>query len=165
MEITLDTKIADLLKEYPFLEEELIKINPKFKKLKNPILRRTVAKIASVKQAAVVGGMDPVDLVNQLRSLVGQEPLAVEVQRQSQEIRPDWSFETPSITLDADKLLDEGKNPLAEVTKELKSLPKGSVLVLTSDFKPEPLIDTLKEKGYKVFCDESTDQVKTYISS
>ncbi|BAF70915.1 DUF1858 domain-containing protein [Nitratiruptor sp. SB155-2] len=165
MEITLDTKIADLLKEYPFLEEELIKINPKFKKLKNPILRRTVAKIASVKQAAAVGGMDPVDLVNQLRSLVGQEPLAVEVQQQSQEIRPEWSFETPSIILDANKLLDDGKNPLAEVMKELKVLPKGSVLLLTSDFKPEPLIDTLKEKGYKVFCDESSDQVKMYVKS
>jgi len=35
----------------------------KFKKLNNPVLRRTIAKVASVKQVAIIGGMD---LKNQL---------------------------------------------------------------------------------------------------
>ncbi len=74
-EITLETKIADLLNDYEGMKDILIKINPKFKKLNNPVLRRTLAKIAGVKQAAVVGGMDPMDLLNQLRKAVGQTPI------------------------------------------------------------------------------------------
>jgi len=75
MEITMETKIADLLNSRPDMKDILIAINPKFKKLNNPVLRRTLAKLASVKQAAVVGGMDALDLLNQLRVAVGQEPV------------------------------------------------------------------------------------------
>ena len=37
MEINANTKIDDLLKEYPFLEDFLVDLSPKFKGLKNPI--------------------------------------------------------------------------------------------------------------------------------
>ncbi len=67
-EITLDTKIADLLNNYNGMKDILISINPKFKKLNNPILRRTVAKVANIKQAAVVGGMKPIELLNKIRN-------------------------------------------------------------------------------------------------
>lgn len=52
MEINLQTKVAELLGAYPQLEEQLLKLSPTFAKLKNPILRRTVAKVTSLQQAA-----------------------------------------------------------------------------------------------------------------
>ncbi len=164
MEITLDTKIYDLLKAYPFMEDELIRINPKFKKLKNPILRRTLTKIASIKQAAIVGGMDPVDLLNAIRKALGQEPVQMSVSKseEMQEV-PLWITQEPSQIFDAAKLLEEGKNPLAEITKSLKSLPEGSMILLKSDFKPEPLIDALKKRGYAVYSAKSGEEYLTYI--
>jgi hypothetical protein len=78
MEITLETKIADLLNSRPDMKDILIGINPRFKKLNNPVLRRTLAKVASVKQAAVVGGMDAVDLLNQLGVAGGQAPVEID---------------------------------------------------------------------------------------
>ena len=60
-DITAETKIAALLKHYPGLEDHLIGMAPPFKKLKNPILRRSVAKVASLHQAAAVGRL-PVPL-------------------------------------------------------------------------------------------------------
>ena len=66
-EIKIDTTIADLLNNYNGMKDTLIGINPKFKKLNNPILRRTLAKLATVKQAAIIGGMKPQDLLNKLR--------------------------------------------------------------------------------------------------
>ena len=42
------TKIAALLDHYPELEDVLIGMAPPFKKLKNPILRKSVAKVASL---------------------------------------------------------------------------------------------------------------------
>ena len=163
MEITLDTKIHDLLKAYPFLEDELIKINPKFKKLKNPILRRTVARVAAVKQAAIVGGMDPVVLLNRIREAVGQEPLDIKVEEAQIEKVPQWITKEADEVIDVASLLDSGKNPLAETMKSLQSLPSGAVVVLKSDFKPEPLIDQMRKNGYEVFCQEAGEEYLTFI--
>ncbi len=95
MEIDLSTKVGELLDAYPKLEEELIRINPKFKKLKNPILRRTVAKIATLAQAAKVGGMDPVELVNLLRKAVGQPPLQGVEYTEEESEAPVWKAAEP----------------------------------------------------------------------
>ena len=54
------TKVAALLDSYPELEDVLIGIAPPFKKLRNPILRRSVAKVASLRQAAAVARMSAV---------------------------------------------------------------------------------------------------------
>lgn len=50
--ITPKTKVLQLIETYPQLEELLIEMVPTFEKLKNPVLRRTVAKIATLQQAA-----------------------------------------------------------------------------------------------------------------
>lgn len=163
MEITLDTKIYDLLKAYPQLEDELIKINPKFKKLKNPILRRTVARIASIRQAAAVGGMDSVELLNEIRKRVGLPALDIKEEESSQSLAPEWITKEPVKIIDANALLDQGKNPLAEIMKELKNMEKEDVLLLTSDFKPQPLIDELVKKGYEVYSKDDGQRFFTYI--
>ncbi len=112
-EITLDTTIASLLDDYEGMKDILISINPKYKKLNNPILRRTVAKIATVKQAAIIGGMEPSDLLNRLREAVGQEPVLFdEKETREPEPLPEWFKEKEAITLDANELLDSGKTLL-----------------------------------------------------
>ena len=66
------TKVGALLDRYPQLEDVLIGLAPPFKKLKNPLLRKGVAKVASLQHATVVGGMPVGELVNKLRASVGQ---------------------------------------------------------------------------------------------
>jgi DUF438 domain-containing protein len=63
MELSMKTKIGDLLDAYPFLLEYLLKQSPKFSKLENPFLRKTVAAFASVSKAASLGGLDPDDFL------------------------------------------------------------------------------------------------------
>ena len=43
-----DTKIIDLIDEYPFLLEELIKFDSKLKLLKNPIIKKTLGRRATL---------------------------------------------------------------------------------------------------------------------
>jgi uncharacterized protein (DUF2249 family) len=171
-EITLETKIADLLNDYEGMKTILININPKFKKLNNPVLRRTLGRIASVRQAAVVGGMDPMDLVDQLRKAVGQEPICEGCEIKSDDCfvppatpKPDWVDASQIyITLNANTLLDDDKNPLAETHKALHKMPKDEMLRLEADFQPEPLIEEFEKNGYDVWTDESqTGQFVTYI--
>jgi len=164
MEVLITTKIYDLLKEYPFLEDELIKINPKFKKLKNPVLKRTVARVASIKQAAIVGGMDALELLNKIRELVGQEPIDMDIEDDKTQEAPLWITNEPKVIIDANELLDKEQNPLAASNKALKELKSGEVLLIKSDFMPQPLIDEFKKKGYEVFSKEvSKDNFLTYI--
>jgi len=150
-EITLQTTIADLLNNYDNMKEILIDINPKFKKLNNPILRRTLAKLATVKQAAVVGGMKPYDLLNKLRSAVGQEPLEnIKEDENSDTVIPQWAKNPANMSLNVNELLDNNKNPLAEANRIVKKLKKEEILEIVSDFKPEPLIEEFQKHGFEV---------------
>ncbi len=166
-EITLDTKISDLLNDYKGMKDILIEINPKFKKLNNPILRKTLAKVAGVRQAAIVGGMDPVELLNKLRVSVGQEPIDLQEIGDDKNIvedAPMWIEQEPRVTIDANELLDNEKNPLAEALKMIKSLNNEDLLLIDSDFRPEPLIDELKKAGYSTYCKElNSNRYKTFV--
>jgi hypothetical protein len=69
-------KVAELLEAWPELEEVLIRLAPAFRRLKNPVLRRTVARVATLEQAAGVGGVAVRDLVGALRRAAGIEEAA-----------------------------------------------------------------------------------------
>jgi hypothetical protein len=58
MDLSPKTKVNDLLAVYPFLRDFLISLNPEFKMLDNPFLRKTVGKLASLGKAAMISGMD-----------------------------------------------------------------------------------------------------------
>ncbi len=165
-EITLETKIADLLNNYEGMKDILIEINPKFKKLNNPVLRRTLAKIAGVRQAAIVGGMEPSDLLNQLRIAVGQKPIESgdmqEVTSSSE--APAWIATEPKATIDANELLDKEDNPLAKAYNILRKSDEGDVITIVADFQPEPLIEEFIKSGHEVYCQKVDDgNFVTYV--
>ena len=68
MELKADTKIDELLKQYPFLMGFLISLSTKFENLKNPIMRKTVGKVATLSRAAAIGGLDLDDLISGLKN-------------------------------------------------------------------------------------------------
>lgn len=45
--ITPKTRVGELLEKYPELEETLMELAPAFQKLKNPVIRRTIGKVAT----------------------------------------------------------------------------------------------------------------------
>ncbi|MBI5076730.1 MAG: DUF438 domain-containing protein [Nitrospirae bacterium] len=58
MELSSRTKIAALLSQYPFIKDYLTKLNTNFKALDNPLMRNTLGRMATLNQAALVGGVD-----------------------------------------------------------------------------------------------------------
>jgi hypothetical protein len=72
------TKVGALPDRYPQLEDVLIGLAPPFRKVKNPLLRKRVANVASIRHAAVTGGIPLSELINQLRAVLGQSALAPE---------------------------------------------------------------------------------------
>jgi PAS domain S-box-containing protein len=55
MRIVPETKLDSLLKAYPFLLDFLAGWSPQFAKLRNPLLRNTVGKLATLEQVAALG--------------------------------------------------------------------------------------------------------------
>ncbi len=150
--ITPQTKVGELLDAYSALEEVLIGLSPHFVKLRNPILRRTVGKVATLQAAAATGGVDVAQLIRTLREAVGQAGDDVVVPPSAAAGPPPaWLHSTPVVaTLDVEALLNAGEHPLARVTTALREA-KGEVAVrLTSAFRPEPLIEKLTADGYRV---------------
>ena len=64
--ITKETKIGSLVKEYPFLKDFLISISPKFEKLKSPILFKTMASLATIEMISERGGFEISDFIDRL---------------------------------------------------------------------------------------------------
>jgi hypothetical protein len=156
--ITPQTKIAELLDVYPELENVLIDLAPAFKKLQNPILRKTVARITSVRQAAAIGKI-PVDVVvNKLRGLTGQGTL--ENIQNNQELSfdpPKWLSEDKiRVRFDASEMIASGGHPLTQVMQDIKDWKVGDIYELTTPFLPAPLLDKVKDKGFMVWSYEET---------
>jgi len=154
--ITPQTKVGELLKAYPQLEEVLIGIAPAFKKLRNPVLLRTVARVTSLAQAARVGNVPVADLVRQLRHAVGQPDLEMgpgqAVEGAGVTAPPTWfNSDLISQSHDARPIIEAGLQPIGRVLSDLDRLPSGSIYELITPFEPAPLIDKAKEKGFLAF--------------
>ena len=166
LEITPSVTVHTLLKTYPELEEVLIGLAPPFKKLKNPILRRTIAKVATIRHIASVGGIPLNELVNKLRKAVGQPEIdEFYVDEDYFEKQPGWfSPDKVVLSINEAKLKDKDKMTLTIILKEAKNVKKGEIIELITSFLPAPGIDALKNKGYSAWTKkESNDIIKSYF--
>lgn len=146
--ITPKTKVLALLEAYPQLEAELIAYVPAFEKLRNPVLRNTVARVASLQQAAAVGGVPVADLVNRLRQAVGQGTLAEVADLAYNTSQPPWfDPQAPTAVLDAQVLLDRGEQPIDTALGALADLGPGQQYRVIAPFLPAPLIDKATSLG------------------
>ena len=165
--ITPDTKVATLLSHYPELEEVLIGIAPPFKKLRNPILRRSVAKVASLRQAAAVGRVPIDEVVNKLRAEVGQAPISSEAIPDTTSYflsQPDW-FDGDKVVASIDEQeVDPNVMPLNPLLLRATKMEEGEILELVTAYLPAPGIDIMREKGFAVWPVEQGELIKTCFS-
>lgn len=153
--ITPEMRVGDLLAAYPELEPVLVAQAPAFANLKNPVLRRTVAKVASLAQAARVGGLEVRALVQALRAAAGEDasPVATPaaVAGGGATTAPAWYRDGLVVArVDADEMLARGEHPLGVMTQKAMELRGAAILALDSGFLPAPLIDAFRSRGYEV---------------
>ncbi|MBK9290545.1 MAG: DUF1858 domain-containing protein [Bacteroidetes bacterium] len=164
--ISPKTKVLHLIETYPELEEVLIELVPAFTKLRNPVLRKTVARITTLQQAAQVGQIELELLINRLRAAVGQDALALDkASVQAQAECPDWVKQFPLYKeLDARPMLEAGEHPVGQVLEDLKQMPSGYKYLLIAPFLPAPLIDKAKSLGAMHHAEQSNPQTfKVYF--
>jgi hypothetical protein len=162
--INPDTKIGELLDGYPGIEQKLIEWVPAFEKLRNPILRKTVAKVATLEQAARIGGVSVRELVRKLRDATGQgDMVKAPAATALLPVLDDGPADTPPAwlndalvkeNLDADTMLETREHPVGRIRSFIATAAAGDILRLTSSFRPAPLIDMLVRGGSSVYSTE-----------
>ncbi|HYW93961.1 MAG TPA: DUF1858 domain-containing protein [Bacteroidales bacterium] len=159
--ITPKTRIADLLDDYPELEDVLIKTAPQFKKLKNPVLRKTIARITNISQAATIGNLKTEELVNILRKAVGQDDIESfdDMKGRYNTQRPGWYSEANIAgTIDIRDMLNAGEQPVHEVLSRLKQVKEDEILAIIAPFVPAPLIDKATSLSYDHWLQKLSDE-------
>jgi hypothetical protein len=154
--ITPKTKIYDMLEAYPLLEDVLIDLAPEFRKLKNPVLRKTIARITNLSQAATIGGLNIEQLVNALREKAGQGNIEQIDYTGSKYVTacPGW-FKKESVirTIDIREMLNRNEQPVHEVLSSVKMLGDNQILEVIAPFIPAPLLDKSMSLAYHHWID------------
>jgi len=69
MEITKETKLSDLIAQYPWLKEEMAKVNEKFKMLNSPVGKLMMGK-ATIAEMSKRSGMDADIIISRINELI-----------------------------------------------------------------------------------------------
>ncbi|GAB4172909.1 MAG: hypothetical protein Kow00108_07630 [Calditrichia bacterium] len=154
--ISAETKIGELLDVFPQLENYLIQLAPAYKNLKNPILRKTVAKVATLGQVARVGNMKSEALVNKICDFLQIEGEVVQQNTEQQTEIP--GNLTIVDKIDARPMLARNEHPVGVVINKLKTLKANQGFELVTPFVPAPLLDKIEENNGKAVCVKIDDE-------
>ena len=153
MLITPSTTVHQLLVAYPELEDVLIEMAPPFEKLRNPFLRKSVAKVATISHIASVAGLSLDGLIKQIRAAVGQATGDESYPEESYfSEQPDWfAPEKIVLSLNEEQLEEKDVMPLVIILREAKKVQAGEIIEFLTTYLPAPGIDLLKARGYSAW--------------
>ncbi len=69
MEIKENTKLAELLKDYPWLLDEAVKLDERFKMLNNPLMKALVQN-ATIQDIADKGNLNVQDVIEEIKKMI-----------------------------------------------------------------------------------------------
>ena len=131
-------------------------------------MRKTIAKVANLNQAAQLGNISLGKLINELRSAVGQEKMVDDKSDKNsmQSDAPEWISGGQIVkSLDARPLLNAGEHPVNIVMKEISVLEPDQIFELITPFSPVPLVDMARTKGFQTWTkQEESELFRTYFA-
>ena len=160
MKLSPDTKVNDLLKKYPFIKEFLVELDSHFKALENPLLRKTLGRVATLSKVAMIGGIELnkllAEIAGAIKDKTGQD---VEIE----------GIQKSEVITDPDQRIEALKNIIKDLHKgeDIKKL-KQRFLSLIRDVAPseianmeQRLIDEgMPEEEVKRLCDVHVEVFK-----
>lgn len=143
--------VSDVLKRDAALVAVFERHSPHFAKLRNATLRRTMARLVTVEQAAAIAGVAVASLVRDLNDAVGitLQPEVVDAPAPASPPaaggrRPEsW----PEVELDLREDMRAGREPFSRIMSAVGSLGSREALRLRTIFEPVPLYAVLAKRG------------------
>jgi DUF438 domain-containing protein len=160
MKLSPDTKLNNLLNEYPFIKEFLIELDPHFKALEKPLLRKTIGKVATLGKISMIGGIELnillAEIAGEIKNKTGQD---IEIE----------GIQMPEVITDPEQRIEALKKIIKDLHKgeDIRKL-KQRFLSLIRDVAPseianmeQRLIDEgMPEEEVKRLCDVHVEVFK-----
>jgi uncharacterized protein (DUF2249 family) len=135
------------------LLDVFVACSPVFEKLRNPAMRKTMARLVTIEQAARIAGVAANELVARLNAaLAGREPPTTTAH---ETFSPLPAIPSALTSLPADQVIDcdvreelrAGIEPFQRILEAARALPAGSALRVRAIFEPAPLYAVLARQG------------------
>lgn len=151
-----DTLVAEAIADDPGVIERLVALNPTFRKLNNPVLRRVMARLVNFQDAARVAGVALADMLAAANGTApagapGSAGKSAPAATPESGPRPAWVEQVDLGTatrFDARSLLTRGEEPLGPIMRRAAKIEHGGELVVDAPFDPAPLRRVLARKGF-----------------
>lgn len=157
--VVASDKVSDVLARDESLIDVFVRHAAHFEKLRNRTLRRVMARLVTVEQAARIANVPADRLVHDLNEALGLADLVgpatdatirhPNVSLEAPSVRPS---KPPAIELDIRQDLRDGREPFATIMSAVAGLHDGDVLLLRTIFEPAPLFDILAKRGFQHAC-------------
>ena len=178
--ISQDMRVSEMLKRHPETLEALVRFHPHFRMLRNPVLRKTMARLVTVAQAARVAGVAVEDLLLALNTAIGQRdaylmqaPPARKAALVAKAAPAAPASEKPAFlqnlpperirTLDVRSHLEAGEDPFHRIMAAVRELPREQVLHLVVPFEPLPLYEVMAQRGFRHWSESAGETWHVYF--
>ena len=145
-------RVSDVLARDESLVGVFVRHARHFEKLRSPTMRRVMARLITVEQAARTAGVDVDDLLRDLNRALGvptdapaPAPAETSSDAPSAGTRPAGR---PTIELDLRDDMREGREPFSRIMTAVAALDDSRVLRLRTIFEPVPLFEVLARRGF-----------------
>lgn len=151
--ISPSDKVSDVLARDESLVEVFVRAAPHFGKLRNRAMRRVMARLVTVEQAARTANIPAERLVRELNAALGladgrtrseSTPNASRV-ASSDDRHPGSA---PVVELDVRDDLRSGREPFSRIMRAVAALRADEILHLRAIFEPVPLFAVLGKRGF-----------------
>ena len=166
-------RVAEVLRNDASLIEAFVAASPVFQGLRNPAIRKTMGRLATIEQAARVAGMDPEVLAERLNRARSGGPSQTDRPRKTDEREkpsterdrmPTIHTDAPArlakipadqvVDLDVREDLRNGQEPFSRIMAARREVPPGGVLRLRAIFEPVPLYAVMAKQGFDHWTEE-----------
>jgi uncharacterized protein (DUF2249 family) len=163
-----EDRVSELIDRDDRLIDVLAEAAPVFGRLRNAAMRRVMARMVTVEQAARIAGIDPAHLVKRLND--GARAPGPESESDMTEYLPisgppptprpaalDAADPSAVVDLDVRPELRAGEEPFGRIMAARRSLGPGSVLRLRTIFEPVPLYAVFGKQGFDHWTERLAD--------
>jgi len=170
-------RISTVLAHGERMVDVLVSLSPVFERLRSPTMRKVMARLATVEQAAKLAGLDPQEVVAALNRAIGADarPVAERGADDRHAPRPGliasrgatpatgmppWLRQLPPeriVDLDVREDLRSGREPFSRIMAARRAVPEGGVLRLRVIFEPVPLYAVMARHGFEHWTERLAD--------
>ena len=149
MKIDKNTKVLQLLEQHPNLLDVLVGVSPEFKKLQNPLLRKTIGRFATLGHAADTSGIPFEELERRITEAMIHAPAEDE---EKAPMSPEERAERIVALTDIVRGLHEGRSPEEQKARFAGMLKEVSASEI-AEMEQALMAEGISEEEIKKLCD------------